>query len=108
MTLKSEKIVVQSPMSFVGSAARAWKIARAGNPYPETGSFVNKLLWVLLKILLVSMALIAITVWWAAIVCWYIIFGILVIPWRLIRRGQRKRKMEALRHQEMLDVLKKK
>jgi hypothetical protein len=36
-----------------------------------------------------------------AVVLWYGIFGLLVIPYRVIRRGQRKRKME-LRHRELL------
>jgi hypothetical protein len=37
-------------------------------------------------------------VWWALAVCWYcvfLIFGIVLIPYRLLRRGARKRKQEA-------------
>jgi hypothetical protein len=44
-------------------------------------------------------------VWWAAIVGWYVFFGIFLIPYRLLRRGARKRKAEALRHREMLGAI---
>jgi hypothetical protein len=38
------------------------------------------------------------------VVClgWLLFFGIFVVPWRLLRRGQRKRKQEELRHREFL------
>ena len=32
-------------------------------------------------------------------------FGLLVVPYRLIRRGQRKRKIEALRQRELLAAI---
>ena len=28
--------------------------------------------------------------WWIAILGWYLMFGLLVVPWRLLRRGERR------------------
>ena len=44
-------------------------------------------------------------VWWPAIAVWYLVFGIFLVPYRLLRRGARKRKAEALRHREMLGAI---
>jgi hypothetical protein len=46
--------------------------------------------------------LLLIAVWWAAVLCWYAIFGIWLIPYRVIRRGARRRKIEQLQHAEMM------
>jgi membrane protein implicated in regulation of membrane protease activity len=47
--------------------------------------------------------------WWLAIVGWYMlsfmVFGIFVIPWRLLRRSSRKQKRQNLQHQEMLNAI---
>lgn len=92
--LKSEDVVIQAPFSFVGSAKRIFKITKTDN--------------VLLKwLLLVPIALILTLTAWVFITLWYLIFGILVIPYRLIRRSQRKAKRDRLRHRELLDQLNK-
>jgi hypothetical protein len=39
------------------------------------------------------------------IVVWYLIFGILLIPFRLLRRGARKRKRETRMHEETLEAI---
>lgn len=88
--LASETVVIAAPMSFAGSAARAWKLTRLG-----PGG---------LKVLTGPLALALIVVWWAAICVWYVVFGLLVVPYRLIRRGSRKQKRDNLRHREMLDA----
>jgi len=36
------------------------------------------------------------------VLCWYAIFGLLLVPYRLLRRGQRKRDVAAKRHAELL------
>jgi hypothetical protein len=87
--LKSEQMVVSAPMSFHGATARTWKLTRLG-PQPWS------------KVATIPAAVVILVVWWAAIVVWYIFFGILVIPYRLIRRGSRKRKVEEQRHREQL------
>ena len=45
------------------------------------------------------------TLWWSAIVAWYLIFGIFLIPYRMIRRGSRKRKVQNRQHGELLEAL---
>lgn len=105
--LQSEKVVLSSPMSFAGSAARSWKIA-AYRPYDSTATFGVKLAWVVVRVCLIIVALFVIAAWWSLIVCWYLLFGLLVVPWRLLRRGQRKDKKRQLQHREILEAIEKK
>lgn len=42
---------------------------------------------------------------WSMIAVWYMFFGLLLVPWRLIRRGHRKQKLERARHRELLERL---
>lgn len=88
MALDSEKVVIQSPLSFVGSSRRIWKITRQDN--------------VVVKVLAVTLAVLLVAVAWVFVAAWTLLFGIFLVPYRLLRRGQRKRKMEALRHREVL------
>jgi hypothetical protein len=81
--LPSERIEVTAPMSYTGSLARLRRICR------------ERAWAVPLVILLVAAA-------WLLVTAWYIVFGLLLVPYRLVRRGQRKRKLEAARHREML------
>lgn len=85
--MESERVVVQAPMSFVGSARRIWMIQRRDDA---------------LQVPLTVLALVLIPLAWCFVVAWYVFFGILVIPWRLLRRGQRRRRQEELRHREVL------
>lgn len=89
--LKSEGVVVEAPMSFTGAAKRSWKFTRLGHPA-----------W---KILTVPCALFAIAGWWALIAGWYLVWGIFLVPWRLLRRGSRKRKKAELQHRETMNAL---
>jgi hypothetical protein len=89
--LKSEQVVVSAPMSFHGSAARIWKITES----QEAAK----------KILLALVALALIFLVWCFVLIWYLIFGIFLVPYRLLRRGQRKRKIENLRHREMMEAI---
>lgn len=84
MTLASERVVIQSPMSFVGSSRRIWKITDKVKP-----------LTVPLAVLLIALA-------WVIVAAWTLFFGIFLVPYRLLRRGSRKRKQENLRHRETL------
>lgn len=92
--LESEKVVVSAPMSFHGSAARIWRITYGKN--------------LAVKWLLVVLALSLIFVAWIVVLFWYCIFGILLVPYRLIRRSSRKNKRENLRHRELLSAIEKK
>ena len=92
--LSSEKVVVAAPMSFVGSAQRIWKIADVSNA---------ALKW----LLCVPGVLVLISVAWTVIACWYLIFGLWLVPYRLLRRSARKNKRDKLRHQEVLTAIEK-
>lgn len=92
--LQSEKIVLASPLSFIGSAKRIWRITDTSVP---------------LKVVTIPAAIILIVFAWAVVSIWYIIiytvFGVLFIPYRLLRRSSRKQKQEKLRHREILDAV---
>lgn len=89
--MASEKVVVSAPMSYHGSAARLWKLVEA----------VDGPARVVVALGVSMLVMVA----WLAITSWYMFFGVLLVPYRLIRRGSRKRKVEGLRHREMLDAL---
>lgn len=87
--LESEKVVIAAPLSYAGSAARIWKL---------TGVSAN--IWARVGLTLVAILLIACA--WTIVTAWYLTFGLLLVPYRLIRRGQRKNKRESLQHRELI------
>lgn len=90
--LASEKIIVSAPMSLAGSAQRLWRITRASD---QTAY----------RVVLIPLAVLAIVAAWVVVVAWYVCFGLLLVPYRLLRRGSRKRKRQALQHRELLDAV---
>lgn len=89
--MASNDVILSAPMSFTGSAARLWKLTGLGaTPW--------------LQIVTIPLALLLVTLAWAAVTGWYLVFGVLMFPYRLIRRGQRKGRRDALRHQELLEA----
>ena len=50
-------------------------------------------------------AMILIASAWCFVTAWYLIWGLWLVPYRLIRRGSRKRKREALQHREMIAAI---
>jgi hypothetical protein len=93
--LASERVIINAPMSFAGAAQRALRLR---------GSRTGVARWAIFAVV----ALIVIPAWWALVVVWYITFGLLLVPYRLLRRGARKRKSEALRHRELLSTIERK
>lgn len=87
--LASERIVIESPLSFTGSAKRCWNWTKTDNAFVK---------WAVA----VPVALGTIMALWTFILVWYMIAGIFVWPWRLLRRGSRKRKLQAAQHQELM------
>jgi hypothetical protein len=79
-------------MSYVGSAARIWKLtgvtANAGG-----------------RVALGALAIVLIGCAWVVVTSWYLTFGLLLVPYRIVRRGSRKHKREALQHREMLAAI---
>lgn len=79
-------------MSFAGSAQRIWKLTKVSDNTPA--------------LIALSLAAIVLVLGaWAAVLSWYVIFGVLLIPYRMIRRGQRKTKRDNMRHEEMLSAM---
>ena len=90
--LESEKVVLAAPLSYAGSAARIWKL---------TGIIANtsgRVGLAIAAVLLIACA-------WIFVTAWYLTWGLLLVPYRLIRRGSRKRKREALQHREMIAAI---
>ena len=81
--LASERVIIEAPMSFTGSAKRIWRL--------------SNLAWV--RALLVLVILTA----WTVVLVWYCTFGLLLVPYRLIRRSSRKQKRDELRHRELVN-----
>ena len=94
--LASEKIVVSAPTSFSGSAARIWKITETDN---------DLLKW----LVLIPVALGLILMAWSFVAIWYFVifglFGVFVIPFRLLTRSGRNRKRNTLQHRELLEAI---
>jgi hypothetical protein len=84
---------VAAPMSFAGSGGRLLNLVRGRDMSPVAAAFA----WtgVILGIMLA----------WTAILCWYLVFGLMVAPYRIMRRGQRRRKIDARRHDELMREL---
>lgn len=95
--LKSEKIIISSPLSFIGSVKRIWKITDVDNP-------AVKMLLNLVAVALILFAWVFVAFWYVLI---YVVFGILFIPYRMLRRSSRKQKQAKLRHREVLEAIEK-
>jgi hypothetical protein len=90
--LESEKVVVAAPMSFAGSAARIWKLTGV---HEHPGA----------RVALGALAISLICCAWMVVLSWYVTFGLLLVPYRLVRRGQRTHKRQALMHREQLAAM---
>ena len=64
--------IIAAPMSFTGSAQRIWRIVPLDLPLP-------------LRTALLLLAVVAIGLVWTFVLAWYMTFGLLVVPYRLIR-----------------------
>jgi Flp pilus assembly protein TadB len=88
--LASEDVIINAPMSYTGSAQRIMRLRRHGAAL------------IVLALLLIVFAWLVVTLWYAVTV---LLLGLITVPYRLLRRGARKRKAEALRHRELLDTI---
>ena len=80
--------MLAAPLSFQGSAIRIWRgVAEGRNGWMG------------------ALAVTLITLAWAGVLAWYTVFGLLLVPYRLMRRTQRTGKRNALRHQELLSAM---
>jgi hypothetical protein len=90
--LASEDVIINAPMSYAGSAQRIFRLRRRA----EGGGVMAAI--TALAILLILMV-------WTFVTVWYLIWGLWLVPYRLLRRGARKRKAEALRHRELMGTI---
>jgi len=90
-TLGSEDVVLDAPMSFTGMTKRTLRYTRrhpAHRWWSKTLDTTAVVLWLTLA--------------YAAILCWYCIFGLWLVPYRLIRRSQRRDEQRRRQHAELL------
>ncbi len=90
--LASEDVIINAPMSYAGSAQRIMRTRRRAN----TGAAMCAI-----TVLAVALVVLA----WIFVTVWYLTWGLLLVPYRLLRRGARKRKAESLRHRELLGTI---
>jgi hypothetical protein len=99
--LASERVVIQAPMSFHGAWIRTWRLMDFKG---RTGAMPTAPR-VAAGAALVIAGLVMLAAWWIFVAAWYLFFGLWLVPYRMIRRGSRKRKMENMRHREMLNTM---
>jgi len=92
--MSDKRQIVSAPMSLNGAYLRTLNLAWFDKP----SWFQLAVGWWLVASILFF--------WWSAIAVWYVLFGILLVPYRLIRRGGRKRKIADRRHKELIQALK--
>jgi hypothetical protein len=105
--LQSERVIVQAPLSFTGSTKRILRITEPGRAFAlrtVTGPWWKGILFVLLDGLIVLTVGLFMFLAWIFDAFWYLYFGFLLVPYRLIRRSDRNRERDALQHREMLDA----
>jgi hypothetical protein len=90
--LASEDVIINAPMSYAGSAQRIFRLRRRARIGGAN---------VAVTVLAIVLVLLA----WVIVTAWYLLWGIWLIPYRILRRGARKRKAEALRHRELMGTI---
>ena len=98
--LESEEVVLASPMSFTGSARRLWKFTRGVHVNSLAGAAIYSGV-----ILLIAAVWVLVFFWYCLLVIVWWPLALLGVLYRLMRRGQRKRHMQELRHREMLTTI---
>jgi purine-cytosine permease-like protein len=85
-------VIISAPMSYAGSAQRIMRIRRRA----PAG-------WKLVTI--TFLAILFVLAAWFCVTVWYLAWGLWLVPYRLLRRGARKRKAEAIRHRELMGTI---
>lgn len=89
--LSSEKIRVNSFISFKGSAQRIWQLTQVNNQA--------------LRVFLQIVSVFAIYFVWCFVAIWYFFFFPISIPYRYFRNNQKRDQIRALQHREQLEML---
>jgi hypothetical protein len=85
-------VIINAPLSYAGSAQRIIRLRRRA----EGGGAL---------VAVTALAVLLIAVAWIFVTAWYMTWGLLLVPYRVLRRGARKRNAEALRHRELLGTI---
>lgn len=105
--LQSERVIVQAPLSLTGSTKRILRLTEPERAFAlrsVSGPWRKNVRVTILDGLIVLTIGLFMIAAWAFDLLWYMLFGILLVPYRLIRRSDRNRKRDALQHREMLDA----
>lgn len=89
--LYSEDVILDAPMSFTGCTKRTLRFMsahRPANPWWNALAVIAGVVFLLFA--------------YAAIAAWYLMFGLLLVPYRLIRRSQRRDEQRRRQHAELL------
>lgn len=92
-TLPSATMSVAAPMSFTGSLHRL----RAALWSRRTTTFRRFVGWWALPVAVIAV--------WTLVAMWYLLWGFWLVPYRLLRRSQRTRKLHEQRHREVLAAI---
>lgn len=90
--LASEDVIINAPMSYAGSAQRIFRLRRRAGGGGQLAAIT-------------ALAILLILIVWILVTAWYLIWGLWLVPYRLLRRGARKRKAEALKHRELMGTI---
>ncbi|MGA2925677.1 MAG: DUF1707 domain-containing protein [Solirubrobacteraceae bacterium] len=90
--LPSEDVIISAPMSYTGSAQRIIRLRRRARSGRQLAAIT-------------LFAIVIIVIVWVLVTAWYLTWGLLLVPYRLVRRGARKRKLEAMRHRELMGTI---
>jgi hypothetical protein len=90
--LASEDVIINAPLSYAGSAQRIFRLRRRANTQQAL-------------VAVTTAVIVLVVLSWVLITVWYLMWGILLVPYRLLRRGARKRKAEMMRHRELLEAI---
>jgi uncharacterized protein DUF1707 len=91
--LASEDVIINAPMSYAGSAQRIMRLRRRAQGGGASLAAIT------------GAAVVLVVAAWVLVTAWYLLWGIWLVPYRLLRRGARKRRMEAMRHRELMGTI---
>ncbi len=101
--LESENVVVSSPTSFSGSTGRWTRQWEESFNWLKDRDWHPAVYWSLAASIGVVLGFLLLIYWVVAAV--FTLTTVVTRPYRLIRRGARKPKMEGLEHRELLDTI---
>ena len=90
--LASEDVIINAPMSYAGSAQRIMRLRR-------------RALYGGAMVAVTGFSIVLVLISWLMVNELYLVWGVWLIPYRILRRGARKRKAEALRHRELMGTI---